>query len=107
SISGVLKNVIDWVSRPASKTEGSLACFQNKVALISSASPGALGGLRGLVHLRSILGNINVLVLPEQRALGGANQAFDNDGKLTDQATKEAFEKMCAKLVDTVARLVS
>src|SRR5215471_4093780 len=54
SITGVLKNAIDWVSRPA-PDEPSLVAFRGKVATLMSASPGALGGLRGLVHLRSIL----------------------------------------------------
>src|SRR5579872_6970211 len=53
SVSGVLKNAIDWASRPV-PGEKELECFQGKVAAIMSASPGALGGLRGLVHLRAI-----------------------------------------------------
>ena len=65
SISGVLKNAIDWLSRPV-PGERPLGCFENKVAGLLSASPGQLGGLRGLVHLRAILGNIKVLVLPDQ-----------------------------------------
>src|SRR5262249_55493848 len=65
SITAVLKNTIDWVSRPL-PNEANLACFVGKIATLMSASPGALGGLRGLVHVRSILGNINVIVLPEQ-----------------------------------------
>ena len=71
SISAVLKNAIDWASRPVTG-EAPLACFTGKAAAIMSASPGALGGLRGLVHLRSILGNINVLVLLDQVAVMSA-----------------------------------
>src|SRR5215470_8098336 len=52
SISAVLKNTIDWVSRPAAGEEP-LGCFVNKYAGLMSASPGALGGLRGLVTVRS------------------------------------------------------
>src|SRR5690348_4723633 len=55
SITGVLKNAIDWVSRPA-PGEPPLVAFTGKVSVLMSASPGALGGLRGLVHVRSILG---------------------------------------------------
>ena len=47
SISGVLKNAIDWVSRPA-PGEAPLACFDGKIAALLSASPGGWGGLRGL-----------------------------------------------------------
>src|SRR2546422_11581460 len=52
SFSGVLKNAIDWASREATDDEKPLACFVGKVAVLMSASPGALGGLRGLVQLR-------------------------------------------------------
>ena len=69
SFPAVLKNAIDWVSRPA-PGEPSLVAFRGKVATLMSASPGALGGLRGLVHVRSILGNIGVIVLPDQMAVG-------------------------------------
>src|SRR5277367_38947 len=59
SISGVLKNAIDWASRPLAG-EAPLACFAGKAATLMSASPGALGGLRGLVIVRSLLSNIRV-----------------------------------------------
>ena len=64
SFPAILKNAIDWVSRPA-PGEPSLVAFRGKVATLMSASPGALGGLRGLVHVRSILGNLGVIVLPD------------------------------------------
>src|SRR5262249_36019959 len=67
SITAVLKNAIDWVSRPA-PGEPSLVAFRGKVATLMSASPGALRGLRGPVHVRSILGNIGGIVLPGQLA---------------------------------------
>jgi NAD(P)H-dependent FMN reductase len=76
SITAVLKNVIDWVSRPA-PGEPPLVAFKGKVATLMSASPGALGGLRGLVHVRSILGNIGVIVLPDQIAVAKAREAFN------------------------------
>jgi chromate reductase len=83
SLPAVLKNAIDWVSRPASG-EPSLVAFRGKVATLMSASPGALGGLRGLVHVRSILGNIGVIVLPDQIAVAKAHEAFQPDGALVD-----------------------
>jgi chromate reductase, NAD(P)H dehydrogenase (quinone) len=84
SITGVLKNTIDWASRDETDDEPPLVCFRGKVASLMSASPGGLGGLRGLVHLRAILGNIGVIVLPDQVAVGAAHEAFDDDGKLRD-----------------------
>ena len=79
SITAVLKNAIDWVSR-AAPGEPPLVGFSGKAAVLMSASPGALGGLRGLVHLRSILGNIGVIVLPDQVAVPRAFEAFAPDG---------------------------
>lgn len=87
SITAALKNAIDWASR-AEGDEPPLLAYKNKVAAIMSASPGALGGLRGLVHLRAILGNIGVMVVPEQHALGQAYNQFDENDQLTDEALR-------------------
>ena len=106
SITGVLKNTIDWVSRPV-PNEASLACFTGKTAVLMSASPGGLGGLRGLVHVRSILGNINVIVLPDQLAIARASEAFNPDGSLKDakqQAGVEGLGKTLADFLKKVAK---
>ncbi len=104
SVSAALKNAIDWASRPE-PDEPPLACFTGKTAAIMSASPGGLGGLRGLVHLRAILGNIGVLVLPDQRAVSGASGAFDDDGALKDPKQQEAIEKIGTKLATVIGKL--
>ena len=83
SIPGVLKNAIDWMSR-AAPGEPPLAAFEHKFAALMSASPGALGGARGLVVLRMLLGNIKVLVLPGQCSLAKAHEAFGPNGQLVD-----------------------
>jgi NAD(P)H-dependent FMN reductase len=104
SITAVLKNTIDWVSRPA-PGEAPLAGFGGKVAAIMSASPGALGGLRGLVHVRAILGNIQTLVIPDQVSIPSAHQAFNEDGTLKDTRKNAAVEQLGAKLAHVIARL--
>ncbi|WP_334944149.1 NADPH-dependent FMN reductase [Nostoc sp.] len=104
SITAVLKNAIDWASRPA-PNEASLAAFAGKVATIMSASPGAIGGLRGLVHLRSILGNIKVLVLPDQVAVPKAYEAFNADGTLKDPKQQESIEKLGDGLTKILLKL--
>jgi chromate reductase len=104
-ITGVLKNTIDWVSRSESDDETDLACYVGKVAALMSASPGFLGGLRGLVQVRSILGNIKVLVLPDQVAVSRAYEAFNPDGSLKDAKKQAAVEKLAATLVTTLAKL--
>ena len=105
SITAVLKNTIDWVSRPASG-EPPLVAYRDKVASLMSASPGALGGLRGLVHLRSILGNIGVVVLPDQIAVPKAHEAFDSDGRLKDGKQQAGVEGLGVGLVEVVGKLM-
>ncbi len=104
SITGVLKNTIDWTSRP-SPDEPPLVCFQGKTAAIMSASPGGLGGLRGLVTLRSILGNIGVLVLPNQVSVSKAHEAFNADGSLKDAQQTASIKNLAAQLVSTLQKL--
>jgi chromate reductase, NAD(P)H dehydrogenase (quinone) len=104
SITSLLKNAIDWASRPE-QGEPSLVCFTGKVAMLMSASPGGLGGLRGLVHVRAILGNIGVLVLPDQKAIGTAYQAFDENGNLKDRSQQESIEQLGHKLATVTAKL--
>jgi len=87
------------------KDEPPLVAFQGKVAALIAASPGALGGLRGLRHVREILSNINVLVIPQQFALVKAHEAFDGSGKLTDAKTESAVKGIGSKLAEVVTRL--
>lgn len=105
SISAVLKNAIDWASRPASADEPMLACFSDKVAAIMSASPGGLGGLRGLVHLRSLLGNIKVIVLPDQVAIPKIHEAFNADGTLKDPQQQASIEKLGENVATMLSKL--
>jgi len=106
SITGVLKNAIDWVSRPVAG-EPNLVAFQEKTGAIMSASPGALGGLRGLVHLRAILGNIGVLVLPGQVGVAKAHEAFDGEGRLKDPKQQSSVEGLGAELAAILKKLRS
>ena len=104
SVSAVLKNAIDWASRPEAG-QPPLSCFTNKIVGLFAASPGALGGLRGLVHIRQILGNINAIVLPQQLALIKAHEAFDASGALKDKAQDQKVRDLGKKLAQTAARL--
>jgi len=104
SVTAVLKNAIDWVSRPA-PGEPSLVAFRSKVATLMSASPGALGGLRGLVHVRSILSNIGVIVLPDQIAVPKAHEAFNADGSLKDSKQHSGIEGLGHTLASFLMKL--
>ncbi len=104
TLSAALKNVIDWASRPDGD-ETPLVCFKDKTAVIMAASPGALGGLRGLNHLRAILTSIGVLVLPDQKAIPKVHAGLGNDGALTDADQHAAIENLGAKLAGMLAKL--
>ena len=104
SISGVLKNAIDWASRSV-PGEVPLAAFKGKTAALLSASPGALGGLRGLVHVRALLNNIGVLVIPEQLSVPKANEAFNADGSLKDAKQQAAVEHLVRALTALLQKL--
>ena len=107
SVTAALKNAIDWASRAESDDEPPLVAFTGKAAALMSASPGALGGLRGLVALRSILGNIGVLVQPDQVSIPGAHEAFDDAGKLKDQRKAKQIAELAKGLVDLARKLKS
>lgn len=106
SITPLLKNTIDWVSRPV-EGQPSLAAYRGKTAGLLSASPGALGGMRGLVHLRDILGNIGVLVVPSEASISQANKAFNESGELADENQRSRVEGVVRMLVETTAKLRS
>jgi NAD(P)H-dependent FMN reductase len=75
SITPLLKNTLDWVSRPHGEESG-LIPYQGKWAALVAASAGNLGGLRGLRHVREILTTLQVLVIPQQMALSQADKAL-------------------------------
>lgn len=105
AFSPLLKNVIDWASRAESKEESPLAAYQNKVAVIMSTSPGALGGSRGLVFLRMLLANIGIIVLPDQKSIPGAFNAFNEDGSLSDERNQKTVLGLGSKLASAVNKL--
>ncbi len=97
SLTGVLKNTIDWVSRPDGDVPGT-AAFRGRCAALVSASPGGLGGVRGLLHLRVLLGGIGMLVIPEQVSVPAAHEAFDDDGALRDDALRTRVDALATSL---------
>jgi len=100
SITPLLKNTLDWVSRPDGDTPGGVA-FKGRVAALMATSGGALGGLRGLDHVREILANVGVHVVPMQAAVGGFDSAIGDDGELTNERTVAFFESMIDLLIKT------
>ena len=107
SITAALKNAIDWVSRGESDDEPSLSALTGKTAVVCSASPGGLGGMRGLVHLRAILGSIGITVLPDQIAIGKAYEAFTPDGALVDEKQQGRVKALGANLAKHLSKLLA
>ena len=105
SISGVLKNTIDWTSRQTD--EDRVDCFKGKIAGLMSASPGRLGGLRGLVHVRAILENMGVIVIPNQVAISQANEAFNLDGAMNNEKQEQQVRKIGSDLAGILLKLNS
>ena len=101
SFSPLLKNALDWVSRPHTENEPSLWAYSGKVAALGSISPGALGGLRGLVPLRMMLGNIGVTVVPNQVAISNGFSAFDDAGALKDERQSQMLKATIDQLILT------
>lgn len=89
SLPACFKNVIDWTSRPTDPNEVYLCCFIDKVVTLMSASPGGLGGLRGLVHVRSIFSNLYSIVLPKQKCISDAYNAFLENGHLKNEKDEQ------------------
>lgn len=99
--------MIDWISRPADNEPYYLAPYKGKIAAIMSASPGELGGLRGLVHLRAMLENIFVYVLPEQVSIPGAYEAFTPEGQLKNPKQQEKVAQLCKKFSDFLYKMTT
>ena len=104
-ITPLFKNTIDWVSRPDAEGKSGLLSMRGKLAALTAASPGGLGGLRGLVHARVLMSNIGMFVLPDQLALPQAFKAFDDQGALTDESMAKRLNALAQNFVQAGERL--
>lgn len=103
SIPALLKNTLDWVSRtPRARGPNP---FTGKVAGLMSTSPGALGGIQGLDHVRRVIETVGALVLPRVVALPHADQAFDTDGNIKDAHMAGRANDLVTEVVATAHRL--
>ena len=104
SFSAVLKNAIDWLSRPV-KGYPPLECFVNKQAVLMGTSTGYWGAVRSLIQLRHVLGHIKVTVLPEHINIPNANDAFESDGSLKDKKHHGSTKALGKKLTETLQKI--
>jgi chromate reductase, NAD(P)H dehydrogenase (quinone) len=101
SVTPLLKNSIDWISRVREHGQPYYAAFKDRVFAIGSASPGAAGGVRSLIALRQILElGCGALVLPEEINIGRAAEAFDEMDNLKDENLAAALKALARRLVD-------
>lgn len=99
SITPLLKNALDWVSRVKNEGEEPLAVFKTRVFALGSASPGGMGGLRGVNTVRTVLElGLGALVLPDQFAVPKAADAFEDNGHLKNKEAQETFKRLIQKL---------
>lgn len=100
SFSGVLKNAIDWASRPYGE-----GCWDNKPVAIQSASTGYMGGIRAQLHLRQVLGffSMNQLYFPEV-TVSAADKKFDENGDLVDERSIESVKRQLAAFREFILR---
>ena len=99
SFSPLLKNTIDWISHIKDDGEPSMQVYKTRVFALGSASPGGMGGLRGLTQLRLVLEiGIGALVLPDQFAVPRAVDAFEDNGHLKNKDAQEQFKLLIQKL---------
>lgn len=105
SITPLLKNALDWVSRVEGEDEKPLAAYKGKVAAISGASPGPLGALRGLMVVRMMLGNIGVMVVPNQLTVPEVYEVFDENGKFKDEKMVKRLRRVVKVLIEATEAL--
>ena len=101
SVTPLLKNAIDWISRVRERGEPSYAAFKGRVFALGSATSGGGGGVRSLMALRQILElGCGALVIPEQISVARAELAFDDNDNLKDEALAAALRAAMRRLVE-------
>ena len=101
SIPGVLKNAIDWASRPYGDS-----AWSGKPAAIMGASVGAIGTARAQYHLRQVMVFLDMFPVNQPEVMiGAAHERFDSEGNLTDEATRERVRRLLQSLVDWTRRI--
>jgi chromate reductase, NAD(P)H dehydrogenase (quinone) len=102
SITPLLKNTLDWVSRVREAPEPPLSAYHHRVFALGAASNGTYGGYRSLIALRQVLElGCGALVLPEQIAVNGAASAFDDSGNLHEERHAGKLRAVLGQLVES------
>jgi chromate reductase, NAD(P)H dehydrogenase (quinone) len=107
SLTPLLKNTIDWISRVRENKEPALAAYRNRVFALGAASNGTYGGMRSIMALRHVLElGCGALVIPEQIAVREASHAFNENDELKDERSATLLRTLARRLVE-LARLMA
>ncbi len=101
----LLKNMLDWVSRPTVTGNPGQTLFAGKVAAVVSASPGPMGGIRAMLGMRGVLEKLGAILIPQGFSLGLAHQAFAEGGGLTDEKADAEVRRVGLGLVGVTKQL--
>lgn len=106
SVTPLLKNTIDWISRVRGEREPALAAYKNRVFALGAASDGAYGGMRALMALRQVLElGCGALVIPEQVAVARASEAFDDRDDLKDERAAGMLRRTLRRLTEVAKQV--
>jgi NAD(P)H-dependent FMN reductase len=101
SVTPLLKNAIDWVSRVRERGDPPLAAYKNRAFAICGASPGRFGAMRSIMAMRQVLEvGCGALVIPEYVAVAQAAQAFDDRDELRDGNLADQLRNVLRRLVE-------
>jgi chromate reductase len=106
SVPALLKNALDWCSRPTQGQDG-LAPFRGKSVALLAASPSPFGGIRSVAHLRGIFSKMGANVMADEVLVPAAGTAFSDDGQLLNQMTGKLTAQLAASLVAQTRRAVT
>ena len=103
----LLKNMLDWVSRPTAAGNPGLTLFAGKLAAVVSASPGPMGGIRAMLGMRGVLEKLGAILIPQGFSLGSAHQAFAGNGGLADEKADAEVRRVGLALVSVTKQLIT
>jgi chromate reductase len=105
SVTPLLKNTLDWVSRVRDPANRSFDVYRTRVFALGAASPGGFGGIRSLLAIRQVLAvGLGALVLGDQIAVNNAASAFDESGALVNPTSQALLERVVTRLADAARR---
>jgi chromate reductase len=106
SLTPLLKNAIDWISRVRENREPPLSAYRNRVFALGAASNGTYGGMRSIMALRHVLElGCGALVIPEQIAVREASHAFDENDELKDERSAALLRTLARRLVELARQI--